>query len=102
MRNPMPWRLRPLVPLGLLATLVASSACSGGTTAPENRVTGQTDFLSAPPPGASGSGATANFGGAPGAAHDSASTPAANATVAGSSPSTPRTVQETDLYRLDG
>ncbi len=69
--------------------------------------TGQTDFTSAPPAGASGGGgrgASLGAGSASASSGSSASAPAAAPPQAPSSSSstTPRTVQETDLYRLDG
>ncbi len=79
-----------------LVCVAAVSACSHS---PNDRITGQTDFVSAPlagqsgnSPGLQGGGTAAGGGGAGGSA------PAANAP---GSPQ-PRTVEETDLYRLEG
>jgi len=73
----------------VLLAILGASACSTEAGPP---VVGQTEFLSAPQPGQSG-----RLGGAPGGVDDSAGPP----------PSTPsttptRTVEETDLYRLEG
>lgn len=64
-----------------------------GSSPPEQRHEGQTDFSSAPPAGQANGGRGATGGGE--AAGDSA-TPGA------SDGSAPRSVEETDLYRLDG
>ena len=74
--------------------LMAVTACSSAPTA---RVAGQTDFVSAPP-GGSGVASFPRGGGATDAAGNAtpkAGTPAPAATPA-------RTVEETDLYRLEG
>ncbi|MGH7269340.1 MAG: beta-propeller domain-containing protein, partial [Polyangiaceae bacterium] len=81
----------------LLSTLVAPieiAACSS-SSAPGGVPSGKTDFISAPL--GSNQGGTA-FG----AASGNAGLAAPAAAGAGQSASTPRTVQETDLYRLDG
>jgi hypothetical protein len=92
-------------PVPLLATVLGLGACGGSASPPggTGRVTGQTDFESAPPYGASG-GSSATLGaggvGAPsGASNNASATPQ---TASGTPASQPRTVQETDLYRLDG
>ena len=99
-------RARPLFAFASVAaiavapTLVAGCGSHGGnpgavTSPPVHRVTGQSDFISAPlGGGARNGGATAGASdkGAPG------TTPAAPPTVG----STARKVEETDLYRLDG
>ena len=111
-----------LLPFPLLASAFAMGAC-GGSSPPSTShgptpttVTGQTTFESAPPYGASGQGggASVGFGGAGsggGGATSGASAPAGLAAPTTAAPpsaagvpdtSAPRTVQETDLYRLDG
>src|SRR4029077_723689 len=83
------------------------SGPSSGTPA-DNSITGQSDFESAPPYGASNGSASASSGGgapatAAGVANASAPAPGKAADTSGSQMvSQPRTVQETDLYRLDG
>lgn len=76
-----------------LAALVASAAACSKNPPPIQRVVGQTSFASAPPAGGSSGGrseaADGSAAGAPSAA-GSFSTPAT------------RTVEETDLYRLEG
>src|SRR6516162_5421682 len=81
-----------------LALAVTSAACGGGHGM--GRIVGQTDFVSAPPAGMSSSrgtlaptagGAATGAGG--NGAQNTASTPTTTPT---------RTVEETDLYRLDG
>lgn len=94
----------------LLAASLAMGACSGGsagTGSGAGRTTGQTSFDSAPPLGASGVGSATgsvsgggSSGGSSGGA-GSAVAPAANAGV-DTAAAQPRTVQETDLYRLEG
>jgi hypothetical protein len=117
MRTHLSLPLRSLVlPLSLVATVLASGACSSG--GPSSRtppgggpgstpppITGQTDFVSAPPNGASAGGgrsaglsAGSGGGGAPTGASNASTPPAPGQAPA----SQPRTVQETDLYRLDG
>ncbi len=95
--------------LPLVAAALALGGCSGGGAAHlplahENPpILGATDFTSAPPPGGSfggGGGApSANLGGQT-TAGAGAATPPVSASVSGAAP-TPRTVQETDLYRFD-
>jgi hypothetical protein len=90
-----------LAALGAGPALLAACSSSGrvGTGAPDDRITGQSDFVSAAPPGSGSS-----FGSAGGAASDSGS--AAPTSAPGGSKngsvSPTRTVEETDLYRLDG
>jgi hypothetical protein len=83
--------------LTALAAPAGLGACSSGpSSAPPS---GQTDFVSAPFEGQTGGGAT--FGAIAGLSN--ASAPAAPAAGGASKSSTPtRTVQETDLYRLEG
>jgi hypothetical protein len=85
--------------LAALGIPMALGACgsSSGSTGPSGRLVGQTDFVSAPFAGQSGGsfGAESN-GGTTGAV----AAPAAKGS--GSTATPTRTVQETDLYRLDG
>ncbi len=87
--TPMAYRLSLLA-----AAALGLAACNSGL--------GKTSFVSAPP-GGQGGGST-NLGDANGGA--TAGTPATGAAGAGGAgggtTTTPRTVQETDLYRLDG
>ncbi|HXJ23820.1 MAG TPA: beta-propeller domain-containing protein [Polyangia bacterium] len=87
----------PLTRLALVTLAANLAACSsnhggGGTT----HVVGQTAFVSAPPAGMTSSGGR-NLSIAPGAAGA-----AQTASTDGSSSATTRTVEETDLYRLEG
>jgi hypothetical protein len=84
----------------LLAPLVLLAACSNN---PIKRVAGQSDFISAPPAGQSGGAQSAHGsnGGTSGAGGDFNGTPA-TPTAGGGVTTTPRTVEETDLYRLEG
>ncbi|HEX6838531.1 MAG TPA: beta-propeller domain-containing protein, partial [Polyangia bacterium] len=77
---------------------MAAAACTSGN--PNDRITGQTEFISAPMAGTSAGGAR-NGGGdgtAAGGAGGSAGTPATSPGNTGVT----RTVEETDLYRLEG
>ncbi|HXU74627.1 MAG TPA: beta-propeller domain-containing protein [Polyangia bacterium] len=80
----------------VLGFATAVAACSSN---PNDRIVGQTDFVSAPMAGtSSGGGATAgdaNGAGGGGAGGTPAQNPGSNTTVN-------RTVEETDLYRLEG
>ena len=77
--------------------LMFAAALAGCSHNPNDRISGQTEFISAPLAGASrGQGAS---NGAGGGAGGSGGTPAANP---GTTTTPPRTVEETDLYRLDG
>ncbi|MFO0677561.1 MAG: beta-propeller domain-containing protein [Polyangiaceae bacterium] len=84
--------------------LLATAACSStGTESAKGRVTGQTDFISAP----AGQSGGASFGdkgvGAPtaaGAANDSSSEAAGGRNSQGGAVA--RAVEETDIYRLEG
>src|SRR4051812_39501141 len=79
----------------LLTFATAVSACSGGN--PNDRIEGQTEFISAPMAGSAGgrgNGVGDTAGGA-GGSGGSQGTPAVN-------PQPQRTVEETDLYRLEG
>ncbi len=78
----------------LVFTLSAVGACSAND---EDRSPGQTSFTSAPPAGLNQGGATDGAGGGSGAG-SSGTTPPTTGTSGGS----PRTVEETDLYRLEG
>jgi hypothetical protein len=89
---------RLLSRLSMLATAAVLGGCSSGT------INGQTSFTSAPPGAMSGAahgGGTAPGaqGGAANGAGGAAGTPAP---TAGNGSTTPRTVEETDLYRLEG
>jgi signal transduction histidine kinase len=108
---PVRFRRRLPLPLTLLAAALASASCGGGSSARStqlpgvDRITGQTTFASAPPYGASGTGTSTSFGagGAAQGAADHAGTAAPSAAApSNAATSAPRTVQETDLYRLDG
>jgi len=83
-------------PLALSVALTAFTACSSGPTA---RTPGQTDFVSAPP---AGSAASSSFGGPQGTASGSKNGAVPAAPGASDASSAPRTVEETDLYRLEG
>lgn len=85
--------------LALVVALGALAGCGGGTGSEKvpELVAGASEFSSAPPAGSFGraeSGGVAT--GAPAAAGD------ANGAGKGPSAAAPRTVEETDLYRLDG
>ena len=104
-------RAATLASLGLVPTFFA--ACSGGGSShgPGNtdsgqRVTGQTAFSSSPPLGQSAGAAVpgvagGDFGGSTGGGA-AVQAPATAGASASTSSSTPRTVQETDLYAVDG
>jgi hypothetical protein len=79
-----------------LALIVTVAACSSD---PTKRVVGQTDFVSAPPAGNS-----VGLSGAQSSASTGAGGGAAVPAVSGATTTTtaPRTVEETDLYRLEG
>lgn len=80
--------------LPLLFGVAAIAACHAGGGG--NRLVGQTSFVSAPPAGQASSGRSAQAGTASGAASPPGADTASTATT------TPRTVEETDLYRLEG
>src|SRR5262245_42657715 len=97
----------------LLAAALGMACSSSSSTNPKDpndpvnpppvkRITGQTDFSSAPPNGAVNNGrGGAELGGAGTASPDAP--PAANAGAGKDQSAQPqRTVEETDLYRLDG
>jgi hypothetical protein len=108
--------LATLATLGLLPSILG--ACGGKGTGPgevppsAQRVSGQSDFTSAPLPGqggvpmgtgggqAFGAGGADNGGTAPSA--PSAGTSSSGGGAASSGSAAPRTVEETDLYRVDG
>jgi hypothetical protein len=88
--------------------LAATGACSSAPDkTPSKLVTGQSDFVSAPPNGASNSGSrgggvlTVGSGGSASSSGAPAPSPEAPATDDSSGSSAPRDVEETDLYRLD-
>ena len=96
----LPKRSSPTVPL--LAIALAAVGCGGSTGASP---TGQSDFESAPPGGSGGGSHDSAFGagGSPSAAGGVSQGASVPPLAAGSGIATqPRTVQETDLYRLDG
>lgn len=96
MRKRMAYRI-PLALAGLVAT---GAGCNG--------VNGQTSFVSAPPGGQNGGGASAGLaGGAGGTTNGATGTPSVpgaggSGGSGGGTTTPPRTVQETDLYRLEG
>jgi len=94
-------RLATLASLGVAPALIAGCGGhgSGPATGTTTRVTGQTDFVSAPLPGTS-SGLSFGAGGSDnaGTAAPVASAPSSQSTTT----TTTRTVQETDLYAVEG
>ena len=105
LRSPrLPRRLTRTATLASVGfSLALLGACSGGhpagTGQPAQRLTGQTDFVSAPQLG--GTSSTVGVGGGFGSA-GTAAVPASNAGASASTPSTSRAVQETDLYAVEG
>ncbi len=104
-RRPQPklTTLATLLSLGIAPSVLG--ACShGGGGAPSQRVTGQTEFVSAPQLGGSGSGASLSNGATAGGSGGGTAAPAAPgaSASAGTSQSSSRTVQETDLYAVEG
>src|SRR5688572_23256490 len=89
--------MRAYLSIPVIASLAGFASLLGCDSDPDqDRSVGQTDFESAPPKGG-GDGRLAG--------EDSAGVPPPSAPVppAGDAPGgTPRTVEETDLYRLDG
>jgi hypothetical protein len=79
----------------LLIALVGVGACSKG-------IQGQSSFLSAPPGGQGGGGNRGVTQGGGDQAAPSPATPNQGAAGMGNTTAQPRTVQETDLYRLEG
>src|SRR4029077_919906 len=71
---------------------------SGGGGGNSNRIVGQSAFISAPPAGMTSSGST--FGRVPGAANTASGAGASSGSS--SATASTRTVEETDLYRLEG
>ena len=95
-----PWAHRFRVPLTAytLGSLAALAGCSGaGNRGSQSRITGQTEFDSVQP-GSTGRQAGGGLNSAP--ESPAAAAPATDATSGGAA--TARTVEETDLYRLDG
>ena len=86
-----------LASLTTLAALVPSlGACGGSNNASAERVAGQTEFESAPP-------ASQQTGGSSTGDADAGAAPSARDATSGAGAAAPaRTVQETDIYRLDG
>jgi hypothetical protein len=95
-RSLFPLKSRALGGLFSLSSLLALG-CGGssGQTAAQGRVTGQSDFQSVSPSSGSRGGGTLSTG-------DTAAVPSANAAGTTSTTTPTRTVEETDLYRLDG
>ena len=83
----------------LLGCHGASSGAPGSGT---QRVTGQSDFTSAPQLGGSGSASFGDTGAAGGGTLAAAPTSSNGASSSSSSSSATRTVQETDLYAVEG
>jgi hypothetical protein len=95
-----PSLLLTIAGLGFIPALTGACSHGSGPTAPQQRVVGQSDYESAPQPGnATSFGATngAETAGASGSGSGGSST-----VTPSTESSTPRTVQETDLYRVDG
>ncbi len=93
--------LASVLGLSALSTFLPACSSGGGDAGqqnPDGRVKGQTSFQSAPPAGGSSFGGGRGGGEASAGAADNGATPSQNKT--GTAP--PRTVEETDLYRLDG
>ncbi len=80
--------------LALLTALATAAAACSKAPPPTDRTVGQTRFLSAPPAGGIGSRAM----GGP----DSKNSAAPGVSLDASTAATPRAVEETDLYRLEG
>ncbi len=80
--------------LASVTALMVFAACTAG---PKDRNAGQTDFISAPYPGQVNSGGDTNAGGGGGGGGGGAAAPGGTTTT-----DPTRTVEETDLYRLDG
>lgn len=90
----------------LLATACGTAACSSstGSTGGTDRIEGQTDFSSSPPGQNVGRGLAQDSVGSTGAGGPtSAAVPgASNASAGAAQSAAPRTVEETDLYRVEG
>jgi hypothetical protein len=102
-------RLSPLLVTlaGLGIVPAALGACGGGGGGSPGggtqRVTGQSDYASAPLPGSGGAASHGAQGGAPAANAGAGSSSGGTAAPSAPSQATPnRTVQETDIYRVDG
>jgi hypothetical protein len=95
----MPRNLSAPIALLAIATLSTAAACSSSATA---RKVGQTEFVSAPPLGNSvgNTGVGRSAGGAANSA--AAGSNAVQAPAVDSAAAPTRTVEETDLYRLEG
>jgi hypothetical protein len=86
-----------------LGTPLLLGACSSSSPSPSGApLAGQTSFISAPAGGGGAGGAEGDFaaGSSSGGASNGAATPTAGLSGAQTTPT--RTVQETDLYRLEG
>jgi hypothetical protein len=93
-----------LAGLALIPALLGACGGGGGNPSGTQRITGQTDFASAPLPGsgaAHSAGGAANAGTAAGGSSSGSSSGGAVPTTGGST-TVARTVQETDIYRVDG
>jgi hypothetical protein len=84
------------------ALLLACSSGGSGPLAGTGRIVGQTDFVSSPQLGAGSTGASFGAGGGADNAGVAAPSAGATATTQSAGSSTPRTVQETDLYAVEG
>jgi hypothetical protein len=94
------WSRRGLVALFATVGPVMMLACSHGSgqsVAPDDRITGQSEFVSAP---LAGRGGGKSFGAGDSTAGDAGATPPAAPGAGKTDPA--RKVEETDLYRLDG
>lgn len=95
---------RTLISVVTLSALVAGPsllvACGSKGESPSERVEGQSEFVSAPPGGASGG--RGSFNGSPEASGSSDSAAPAPGGGTGAKVPDARKIEETDLYRLDG
>jgi hypothetical protein len=96
--------LATLAALGIGPSLLLGchGASSGAPGSGTQRVTGQSDFTSAPQLGGSGSASFGDTGAAGGGTLAAAPTSSNGASSSSSSSSATRTVQETDLYAVEG
>ena len=95
MKTSLSSQLARLVVIASAAGIAACHSSDGGVNM--TRVVGQSAFVSAPPAGMTSSGRGLALPGA-----SSASGTSGAGGTSGSSASTTRTVEETDLYRLEG
>ncbi len=90
---------------GLAASCALLDACGGSASSSNRRAIGQTSYQSAPAPGSANLGSGGAFGAADAgaaASGSSGSSSGGGSNASGSGGSAPRTVQETDIYRVDG